>query len=273
MTEIANRERLSSEHNRALENAVYALEKNSLVGNISEFTSKPVEELLLKVPKPIRKQVENSVERLTFKCLDLAINSLDLKTVSNHQKFDTLYTRIAGGLGGIFGIGSLPIELPVTTTLLLRSIAAIARNQGEDFSQLDSRLACVEVFALSRSVKKDPSTLTYYASRAMLSKLSNDAIRVMSERSIAEVSGAEMGSIAAQTATKYTTIVSEKVLAGAIPILGAIGGATVNIIFLNYFKNLAHGHFTIRKLERIYGAEEVKSEFYLKLEEFKKLEA
>jgi hypothetical protein len=113
-----------------------------------------VEELLLKVPKPIRKQVENSVERLTLKCLDLAINSLDLKTVSNHQQFDTLYTGIAGGLGGIFGIGSLPIELPVTTTLLLRSIAAIARNQGEDLSQLDSRLAYVEVFALSRSVKK-----------------------------------------------------------------------------------------------------------------------
>ena len=132
MIEINNSKRLSSEHNRALENAVYALEKNSLVGNISEFTSKPVEKLLHKVPKPIIKQVENSVERLTYKCLDLAIKSLDLKMVSNHQKFDTLYTGVAGGLGGIFGIGSLPIELPVTTTLFLRSIAAIARNQGED---------------------------------------------------------------------------------------------------------------------------------------------
>ena len=271
MTENKQKGReLAPEHYEALGDAVYALEKNSLVGSISEFTSKPVDELLRKVPKQIRNKVETSVEKITFKCLDLAIKSLNQESSTNKKKYDVFYTGAVGGMGGVFGIASLPIELPITTILLLRSIANIAQNHGEDLRQLESRLACIEVFALSKAQKNDQSSISYYASRAMLSKLSNDAIRIMSERGMAEISGAAMGGIAAQTATKYSTVVSEKVLAGAIPILGAIGGATVNIIFLNYFKNLAHGHFTIRRLERIYGVEEIQRQFYLKSEEIKK---
>ena len=73
----------------------------------------------------------------------------------------------------------------------------------------------------------------------------------------------------AQTVTKYSALISEKMLANAIPVVGPIGGATVNIIFLNNFKKLAEGHFTIRKLERIYGKEEVRLQFDLKLKELK----
>jgi hypothetical protein len=268
MTEI-KQNILSFKDSRDLTKAVCALEKNSLIKNLSEFTGRPIEEMLAKVPKPIKKQIERSVEQLTFKCLDLAIKSLENELETNRNRFDSLYTGIVGGLGGIFGMASLPIELPITTILLLRSIAVIARNQGENLSELESRLACIEVFALSKSIKNDSSSISYYSSRAMLAKLSNDAIRIMSERGIAEISTATMGNMTAQTVTKYSALVSEKMLANAIPVVGAIGGATVNIIFLNYFKKLAEGHFTIRKLERIYGKEEVRLQFDLKLKELK----
>jgi hypothetical protein len=36
-------------------------------------------------------------------------------------------------------------------------------------------------------------------------------------------------------------------------VLGAVGGATVNVIFMDYFQRIAQGHFTIRRLERRYG--------------------
>ena len=35
--------------------------------------------------------------------------------------------------------------------------------------------------------------------------------------------------------------------------LGAVGGATVNVIFMNHFQRVARGHFAIRRLERRYG--------------------
>ena len=50
-------------------------------------------------------------------------------------------------------------------------------------------------------------------------------------------------------------------------VLGAVGGAAVNLAFIEHFQEVAHGHFTIRRLERAYGAAAVRSEYErLKLE-------
>ena len=48
----------------------------------------------------------------------------------------------SGAAGGAFGLASLPVELPVSTTIMLRSIADIARAEGEDPIQArdDARL-------------------------------------------------------------------------------------------------------------------------------------
>jgi hypothetical protein len=47
--------------------------------------------------------------------------------------------------------------------------------------------------------------------------------------------------------------VSQKVASQAIPVLGAVGGAAVNTVFIDHFQMLARGHFTVRRLERVYG--------------------
>jgi EcsC protein family len=54
----------------------------------------------------------------------------------------------SGAVGGTFGLAALPIELPVSTVIMLRSIADIARSEGEDLQDPATALACVEVFAL-----------------------------------------------------------------------------------------------------------------------------
>ena len=40
----------------------------------------------------------------------------------------------------------------------------------------------------------------------------------------------------------------------ALSILGAFGGAAVNAAFMDHFQSTARAHFTVRRLERIYGA-------------------
>jgi hypothetical protein len=52
--------------------------------------------------------------------------------------------------------------------------------------------------------------------------------------------------------------VSERSAASALPVLGAVGGATVNMLFMNHFQRVALGHFAVRRLERQYGANVVR---------------
>jgi hypothetical protein len=46
-----------------------------------------------------------------------------------------------------------------------------------------------------------------------------------------------------------------------LPVLGAVGGASINVIFMNHFQRVAEGHFSIRRLERRYGADVVRRHY------------
>jgi hypothetical protein len=61
----------------------------------------------------------------------------------------------------------------------------------------------------------------------------------------------------AQIGAKFNVHVSQKAAAMLVPIVGAAGGALVNTLFIHHFQEMAHGHFTVRRLERVYGADVV----------------
>jgi hypothetical protein len=52
-----------------------------------------------------------------------------------------------------------------------------------------------------------------------------------------------------------------KLSAQAVPIIGAAAGAAINLAFLEHFRSVANAHFTVRRLERVYGAERVRSAY------------
>lgn len=64
-----------------------------------------------------------------------------------------------------------------------------------------------------------------------------------------------------QIASRFGVTVSEKVAAQTLPIIGAAGGASINILFVSHFQGVAGAHFGIRRLERAYGQEIVRSEY------------
>ena len=65
----------------------------------------------------------------------------------------------------------------------------------------------------------------------------------------------------AKLASRFGIIVSEKVAAQAIPLVGAAGGALINTIFIDHFQNMARGHFIIRRLERLYDKDLIRQEY------------
>jgi hypothetical protein len=100
--------------------------------------------------------------------------------------------------------------------------------------------------------------LGYYASRALLTRLVNDASALLLERGVAGASAPVVAGFIAEIVPRFSIVVSERATAGALPVLGALGGASVNFLFMTHFQRIAHGHFTVRRLERHYGADAVR---------------
>jgi hypothetical protein len=62
-------------------------------------------------------------------------------------------------------------------------------------------------------------------------------------------------------ASRFGVVVTQKLAAQAIPLLGALGGAAVNYAFIEHFQEIARGHFTVRRLERAYDKDIVRREY------------
>jgi hypothetical protein len=62
-------------------------------------------------------------------------------------------------------------------------------------------------------------------------------------------------------AARFSVQVSEQIAAKSIPAIGAVLGAMVNTVFIDHFQQVAHGHFTVRRLERQYGEQTVKAAY------------
>jgi hypothetical protein len=145
---------------------------------------------------------------------------------------------------------------------MLRSIADIARGEGEDLSSVDTHLACITVFALGGRSRVDNAAETaYYAVRAALTRTLTEAAEFIAQRGIAEEGTPIVIRVMANLASRFGVIVTDKVAAEMIPILGAVGGASINLLFISHFQAAARGHFTVRRLERKYGEELVKREY------------
>jgi hypothetical protein len=187
--------------------------------------------------------------------LRLALRTLDLtQPAKAGNRAHKVAAALSGALGGAFGLAALPVELPISTAILLRSIAEIAREEGEDLNAPSAALACVQVFALGGNEhEKAAFESSYFAVRAALAKSVSDSARFVAERSLGAQSAPFVARLISQIASRFGVAVSEKLAAQAAPILGAIGGAAVNAAFADHFQTLARGHFIVRRLERSHG--------------------
>jgi hypothetical protein len=256
---------LAPAHEKALALAVERLEFEGLAAKIGKHAGQPAQKLLSSLPRPATRALNAAIEAAMLKSLDLAIKSLDAQDRKKPMtRLTATFAGLSGGLAGLAGFAGLAVELPVTTLLMLRSIASIARHMGEDLNTLEARLACVAVFAFGGGLGAKPEAeVGYYASRALLGKLASDVSTLMVQRGGAAASPA-MASFAGEVTTRFSATVWERAAASAAPLIGAMGGAALNVIFMNHFNGIAWSHFTIRGLERIYGEDFIR-EHYVRL--------
>jgi hypothetical protein len=262
MTPAEAPRRLSGPELKALRRAVVLLEYPNFAGRLADYAGHPVDRMLHMMPKVASDRLNRAIEAAMMRCLTLAIGSIapGAKRPPALQA-SSLLAGINGAVSGFFGIAMLPIELPLTTTLMLRAIADTARHHGEDLARLEVRLACLEVFALGRRETRGRMDIGYYATRTLLGRLANEASAFLLERGAASASAPAVSRFIAEIAARFGLVVSERIAASAVPVLGALGGATVNVIFMNHFQRVAQGHFLVRRLERRYGADTVRRHY------------
>jgi len=161
----------------------------------------------------------------------------------------TASVAFTGAAGGATGLPGTLAELPATTTLLLREIARIAAEEGEDVSTEEGRAECLAVFALGAPEGEGG----YYAARLALAEVIGGAAGL--------ALGDVMPRLIATVAARFGVPVAWKLAGQAVPVVGAAAGAVVNTLFMQHFRARARGHFTVRRLERRYGVEAVQAAY------------
>ena len=191
----------------------------------------------------------------------MALHTLPRSQQTGSELFHRALATASGAAGGTFGLAALPVELPVSTVIMLRSIADIAQNEGKDLSDPESVLSCVEVFALGgRAGSANASESGYFAVRGMLAKTVTEAARFVVERGVIKEGAPILLRFVTQVAARFGLVVTQKVAAQALPVVGALGGgAAVNYAFIEHFQEVARGHFTVRRLERLYGEDKIRT--------------
>lgn len=253
---------MAPEDRSALREAVRLLESPSFAARLANRVGMPAEKLLKAMPRGVSESIQNVVRNTLEKCLEIALRRMDQSVAAEPDKALKILAGFTGGAGGFFGMPGLAVELPVTTTIMLRSIAEIARREGEDFRLPEARLACLEVFALGgRTGADDAVESGYYAVRTVLARAVSEAARYIARRGLAEEGAPVLVRLITAIASRFGIVVSEKAAAAAVPLVGALGGAAINVLFMEHFQNVARGHFTVRRLERKYGAALVRAEY------------
>jgi hypothetical protein len=254
---------LSQEDREALRHAKSLLENPSLAAKLTSVIGTPIEKGFTLLPAKWSRVVNHATRTALEQALNVALLTVDdTGTRAASNLVHKLAVAAAGAAGGFFGLPALAVELPVSTTVMLRSIADIARSEGEQLTSPEAKLACLEVFAFGGPSKGDDATTAgYFATRAALGRAVSEAAQHIAQKGVAREGAPAIVRFVTQIASRFGVTVSEKLAAQAVPMVGAVGGALINSLFIDHFQDMARGHFIIRRLERTYDPELIKGEY------------
>jgi EcsC protein family len=236
-----------------------AVEHPRLAARLAEIAGKPIELFNRALPEPASKAVAVATAQALSTALRVAF-----RTMQNEPKayLHKALAATSGAVGGSFGLAALPIELPISTVIMLRSIGDIARAEGEDLHDPETALNCLQVFALGGPKGEvDAANSGYFAVRGLLAKSVAEAARFIVDRGMVAEGGPILVRLLAQIGSRFGVVVTQKLAAQAVPLIGALGGAAVNYAFIDHFQEIARAHFTVRRLERRYGKDAVRAAY------------
>ncbi len=260
--------KLSKPDTAALNEAYQRLENPSLVIQLSSAAGMPVETVLKTLARRVPESVMDAVRQSSQKSLHYVMSNTtrtlkDQVLVSASPRLHQAAVMATGAVGGLFGVHALVIELPITTSIMFRSIVDIARAEGEMPRDSDTLLNAMQVFAMGSGMsdKDDAAETSYYGVRLALSAAVSNAMEQLAIHGLNKASSPALLRLVSAIASRFGIVVTQKTMAQALPVVGALGGATINTMFIHHYQEMARGHFTVRRLERKYGVEMIREAY------------
>jgi len=248
-----------------LRRAVRLLERPSLGARIASYVGTPVERAIDMLPAKARETIGNATHKAIRAALRVAIKSLRQDGSTPRASSDwrhMIAAAAAGAGGGAFGLPALAIELPVSTTIIMRSIADVARSEGADLDDVQTQLECVQVLAMGGAARSDDaSEIGYFLARDAFARAIGAATAHIAKKGFDLHGAPVLVKLIVKIAERYSIAVTQKAAAQLLPVAGAIGGAAINTIFIDHFQDVARGHFIVRRLERELGADTVRARY------------
>ena len=237
------------------------LENPGLAAQLANLVGAPLEYVMAKrLPAPATKLVNALVRKALEQSRRAAVATVGKQArLPARPRTHTVAAAASGAAGGAFGLAGLVVELPLTTTLILRSIAEIARAEGEPLDDPATTLACFEVLTMGgRAGADDGAESGYFAARAVLAQQVAVAAEYVAVHGLVGKGGPLIVQLLSAIGSRFSVNVSQKVALQAVPLVGAATGAALNTLFMRHFQAMARGHFIVRRLERSHGTEAVR---------------
>jgi len=214
---------------------------NGLFMRLISYAGGQVEDGLKLLPKGLRGQIEGAARAALTQSYEIAGQSRGtglFATLTRRVATDRAHrvlAMISGALGGLGGLPTALAELPVATTVIFRAVQGVAMSYGEDPQSDETRLECLRVFGAG-----GPGT-------------ADDGINTSFVGARIGLTGPALQKLIARVAPRFAAVLSQKLAAQAVPVLGAAAGAGTNYAFVDYYIEMAHVHFGLRQLTREYG--------------------
>lgn len=254
---------------KQLTRAVQLLENPSFAIKVADVVGTPIEKAIALLPDGAQEKIGLAAQKAILGALKLSLRTMSTasdggsgETPEASNWWHMTAAATSGGVAGFFGIAAVAIEIPVSTAIMMRSIADVARSEGADLSSLETQLECVQILAMGGlSASDDAAEVGYFIAREAFAKAVADAAAHIAKNGISQEGAPAIVRLIIQIAERYSISITEKSAAQAVPIIGAIGGALVNTLFIDHFQDMAKAHFSIRRLERVHGEKAVKRKY------------
>ena len=270
---------LSDDDLRFLDEAARYLERPSLLVRLADLVGQPVEKLLAMLPRQAHELVSQVTQSALERAFSVAVRTLHSRRwpLVGHwrpaagPRLHVALTALTGGAAGLFGWSGAAVEIPVTTTLMLRSIAQIAQQNGADLNDPLTVMHCLAVFSYgspaggkAASAKLEAMESAFLSWRVAMAGAVSEAAAYIAKHGAAGVAHGTAPALVrflSRIAARFQIVISDKLAAEAVPVAGAVSGSLINAAFTDHFNRVARYHFGILRLERAHGADVVEAAY------------
>lgn len=199
---------------------------------LANYAGSQIESVLSNLPDGFEKQVQTVVKV----ALDTAYEASGAISSSSFAPatpsyFHKVAVTFSGAIGGVAGLPGAVAEFPVTITTMFSSFQKIAEEYGYDPQEPEIKLECIKIFSMGGPLRKDDDIdLSFVSARLGLQ-------------------GEVVSQLISKAAQKLAVVISQKLSSQAVPIIGAVTGATLNFTFMSYYEEMAHVRFALKKLQ------------------------